>query len=105
MNDPNLYLTDWNSFKEYCEDKAKIADCHINNKGWRKLRDYHLDSYLKNIDNPFAFLFNMRFRYRKIFNRVGCMHKYYSKYMRKREIAFDSRTEGMVEYPSWRKKK
>jgi len=104
MKDPKLYLGDWSKFKAYCEQRAKIANCHINNKGWNKLREFHLSNFLKGLENPYGFLFSIRFTHRKIFKEVKCMSKYYRKYSIKRQELFDTRSKSVVEFPSWRKK-
>lgn len=104
MKDQKIYLSDWKKFKEYCEDRAKQADCHINNKGWHKLREYHLSNFLKDLDNPYRFLFSTKYAHRKIFNEVRCMTKYYRKYLQEKKESLDSRVKDMVEFPNWRKK-
>ena len=104
MREPIEYLENWDIFRKHCENRAKVAECHINNKNWQKLKEYHLDGYLKSINNPYGFLFNIRFYYKNIWRQVYCMPKYYHKYLRLRQKEFDSPARNMVEFPTWRKK-
>lgn len=96
------YEKSWDTFRQYCENKAKEADCIINNKGWHKLREYHLENYLQTISTPYGFLFIIKFRYSHIYQQIKCMPKLYHKYARKHREQFDSIGKRMVSYPSWR---
>lgn len=70
--------------------KKKIeGKCHINNKGWAKLDDYHLDKFLIKIDNPFGFLFNVKSFHTDLYSDISCMPRYYHKYRRKREVYWE----------------
>lgn len=95
----NQFLNSWKDFKLYCEDRAKKADCYINNKGWQKLEEYHLRQFLKNIENPYGFLFTIKYRYGKIYQDVKCMNKLYYKYMKTKEEDF---TKQVIFFPSWK---
>lgn len=101
-NEVCLYLDLWSKFKFCCEHRAKIADCYINNKGWQKLREYHLNEFLSDIDNPFGFLFRIKFRYPNIYREVKCMPRYYHKYARLRQQELTSISKDLVNFPSWR---
>lgn len=103
QNEVQLYLHMWSEFKFCCEHKAKIADCHINNKGWQKLKEYHLEEYLKDMDNPYGFLFKIRFRYKDVYREVHCMPRFYYKYLRLRKKELDSPARSVVQFPTWRR--
>lgn len=103
-HDPEIYLLHWSQFEKYCEKKAKEADCYINNKGWQKLKEYHLEMYLKGTPNPFGFLFNIKMRHRNIYKQIHCMPKFYHKYLKLRQKEFDSPSRSVVQFPTWRKK-
>lgn len=102
MREPDLYIQHWDSFRKYCEGRAKDADCYINSKGWQKLREYHLRQYLKGVQNPYGFLFNIRMRHRNMYRQVQCMPKLYYKYLRKKQKEFDSPSRRVVQFPTWK---
>lgn len=102
MKEPDIYITHWNQFREYCEKRAKDADCYINNKGWQKLREYHLENYLKAIKHPFGFLFKIKFRYPHIYSQVKCMPRFYYRYARLNRERFESPVNKLITYPSWK---
>jgi hypothetical protein len=102
--EPYFYVENWNEFRKYCEQRAKNSDCHINNKGWHKLKEFHLENYLKNLQSPFGFLFKIKFRYPEIFNSVKCMSRYYYKYARLRQKELATNSQRVVTYPTWRNK-
>jgi len=97
-----IYKESWESFRKYCEKKAELADCYINNKGWHKLREFHLENFLKDVSSPYGFLFVVRFRHNYLYKQVKCMPKIYYKYAKKHREQFDSPGQKMVTYPSWR---
>jgi len=103
--DLNIYLQQWSTFQKSCEQRAKQADCHINSKGWQKLKEYSLEKYLHNHTNPFGFLFNIRLRYRNIYSQIHCMPRFYHKYRKERQESLDSPSSDMVQFPTWRKKR
>ena len=100
--DVDSYQSNWMDFKTYCDKRAKYSECYINSKGWNKLKDYHLNNYLQDMENPFGFLYNIRRQHKDLYYQVKCMPKYYYKYLRKRQQLFDSPSRGMVQFPSWR---
>ena len=95
------YLESWYSFKAVCEKKVKDR-CTINSDGWSKLREFHLDKYLNNLENPYSFLFTIKWKHRNLYNSHR-MARYYYKYLRERTAGLDPQVMGVVEYPSWRK--
>jgi hypothetical protein len=98
------YKNNWEVFRKYCENKAKDSDCHINNKGWQKLREYHLENYLQSVDTPYGFLFTIKFRHRNLYTQIKCMPKIFYKYSKIYREQFDSPAKAMVQFPSWRRK-
>lgn len=102
MRELENYLNGWNQFRQYCEKRAKDSDCYINNKGWQKLREFHLENHLNNLANPFGFLYNIRIRHRRVFSEAQCMSKFYYIYLRKRQLELDSPALRVVQFPSWR---
>lgn len=96
------YKQDWERFRQYCENKAKAAECYINNKGWHKLREYHLENYLSTIKQPYSFLFVVKYRHTVLYRSIKCMPKIHNKYAKQYREQFDSPVQKMVTYPSWR---
>jgi len=97
-----IYKQSWEDFRRYCEKRAETADCYINNKGWQKLREFHLENFLKETKAPYGFLFMIKFRHQYLFNQIKCLPKLYHKYAKKHREQFDSPGQKMVTYPSWR---
>jgi hypothetical protein len=75
---------------------------YSNSDGWSKLREFHLDKYLNNLENPYFFLFSIKWKYRNLYNSHR-MAKYYYKYLKERTAGLDPQIMGVLEYPSWRK--
>ncbi len=94
------YIDSWDNFRLVCENKVK-GRCIINNDGWRKLRQFHLEKFLKTLDNPLMFLIKAKWSYRPIFESHR-MSKYYYRYLNERAAALDTTTSFMLSYPSWR---
>jgi hypothetical protein len=82
----NFYLS-WNRFKERCESRAKNR-CIITNSCWKKLKRYHTEMFLQKIENPFAFLFYMRYIKKKEYYDNYLNH-YYHKYLILRGESFE----------------
>lgn len=91
MKDLVKYHNSWDQYRVFIKDKID-GICHVNSKGWRKLQDYHLDSYLKTLDNPHAFLFNVKYFHKDIYKSVPPMIKYYNRYRRRRVAYWDKCT-------------
>lgn len=102
MKDAIEYLDSWERFRAACDRKAKDR-CVINSDGWRKLREFHLEQYLNNLENPLMFLLNMKWKSRKTFDSHR-MAKYYYRYLRNRAQIMDNPIPGdLVAFASWRK--
>ena len=82
------YMDSWTRFKSYCDDKIKKSDCYLNNKNWEKLREWHMEDYLTQIEQPFHFLFELKYYNRKTYESIKCLPRLYHEYKRKREIMF-----------------
>ena len=89
INKVQHYLNSWQDFELYCTNKAK-GRCFLNNSAWRKLRDFHLNRYLKEIEGPYGFLFTVRHFHTDLYNSIRCMPKYYWKYAKKRTEMFQN---------------
>lgn len=73
------YNESWSVFERYCRKKAE-GRCYLNNNAWRKLRDFHLDHFLQDMENPWKFLFMIRVFHYDMYKNTPNMHKYYVKY-------------------------
>ena len=60
----------------------------INNDGWNKLRGYHFKSYISQLDNPFGFIFHLRYKCKQVYKQVPCANKIYSVILNKRRESF-----------------
>lgn len=81
------YEEDWIKFKLFIEGLAK-GRCIITNKNWHKIREIHLSQYLKKMENPFFFLFQIKFFCPKAYRSVKCLPKYYYNYKQDRDISW-----------------
>ena len=91
MSQLTEYFDSWGKYQIHI--KAKIDGvCHVNNKGWKKLQDYHLDNHLKQLENPHSFLFNVKYFHKGVYKRVPPMAKYYHRYHRRRVAYWDKCT-------------
>ena len=82
------YLASWRVFRAKCDRKVKIAGCHINNKCWNKLKEFHLEEYLCKMDKPFKFLFRIKVEKPKLYNSTKGMSRLYHKYKNERKALF-----------------
>ena len=85
------YTGDWDRYQVTIKKKID-GICHVNSKGWRKLQDYHLDNYLKTMENPHAFLFNVKYFHKKLYKQVPPMARYYYRYSKRRVAYWDKMT-------------
>ena len=88
MKDLANYTNSWETFQIHIKDKID-GICHINSKGWRKLQDYHLGNYLKTLENPHSFLFNVKYFHKGVYKQVSPMARYYHRYSRRRVHYWD----------------
>ena len=102
MNEINRYLNSWNDFRNKCEEKVK-GRCYINNKGWTKLRDFHMEQWLSSHKTPFGFMFKLKHRYWGIYRSIPCAPKWYHITRLQRELIFNSNIgRRIVIFPSWK---
>jgi hypothetical protein len=94
------YLKSWESFRLACEKKAKDR-CVINSDGWRKLKQFHLETYLSKNENPYFFLLTVKWKHRDIFNKDR-MARYYYRHARQRTEGLNPDFSDIISYPSWR---
>lgn len=79
----NEYIESWLKQRIDYELQAR-GRAKINNEGWRKLKNYHLRNYIKQLDSPFGFLFNLRFKHKSLFKDISCANKLYHVELEKR---------------------
>ena len=96
MTDLEQYLKEWSEFRFKCETKVK-GICTINSDGWKKLREFHLELFLKKLKAPLYFLMTMKYRNRKAFEYFG-MEKFYRKLLRERAERVDSPLPNVLNY-------
>jgi hypothetical protein len=79
----NEYLDSW--IKKRIDYELQVKGrAKINGDGWRKLRNYHLKNYVKQLHNPFAFLFHLKFKHKNIFKHISCANIVYYTELEKR---------------------
>ena len=88
MKELEDYYCSWERFRVKCDKKVKEADCYINNKSWNKLKEFHLEEYLKKIKKPFKFLIMVKFKKPHIYKTTKGMARMYHEYKRKRRELF-----------------
>lgn len=88
MRDLIEYLDSKERFQHYIKQKVE-GRCHVNNKGWNKLYEFHLSNYLEELKNPFGFLYNVKNFHKNVYRSTPCMVRYYHKYRRRRELHWD----------------
>lgn len=79
----NEYLDSWVKKRIDYELQVK-GKAKLNGDGWRKLRAYHLMSYVRELQNPFGFLFQLKFKHKNIFRQISCANKVYYIELKKR---------------------
>lgn len=88
--DINDYLNSWATFHIDCALKAK-GRAHINATGWRRLRQFHFEQFVKEKPEAIPFVITMRFRYPNIFKQIGCANHIYKVCLAKRAQLFERR--------------
>ena len=102
MKDIEQYIYSWRDFQAKCESKVKNR-CIINNKGWAKLREFHMEEFLKNHPSPFGFMFRLKYKHRRVFKSIPCASKFYHLTRKWRCDKFNSNIgERVASFPSWR---
>lgn len=84
------YLDSWIIHRLDCEVLAK-GRAKINGTAWKKLRYYHLDRYLQQVEVPFGFIFNLRYKHTNVYKQIPCANKLYVVYLIKRQEEFNER--------------
>ena len=102
MKDVEQYIYSWRSFQLKCENKIK-GRCIINNKGWVKLREFHMEQFLKEHPSPFGFMFRLKYQHPRVYRRIPCAPKIYRLTKSQRCDIFDNKVgEKIVSFPSWK---
>jgi hypothetical protein len=78
------YQTSWEEFRKACEIKAKNR-CHLNTSAWKRLKEFHIEQYLRDMENPFGFLFVLKFYHNSFFRSIPKSACLYSFYLKKRQ--------------------
>ena len=89
----NEYLDSWVKKRIDYELQVK-GKAKINGDGWRKLRNYHLKSYVRQLPNPFAFMFQLKFKHKNIFRQISCANTVYYVELKKRNEKMGLKTIG-----------
>lgn len=104
MNQLDKYREEWAIFQRYCEKRAKLSDCHINNKGWQKLREFHLENFIEDVKNPFGFLYNIKFKHKSLYHEIHCIPRLYHRQLKLRQLILASPSKSVIQFPTWRKR-
>lgn len=88
------YEYDWVCFKMYIEKKVRDR-CDLTNKNWMRLREYHLDVFLKRHKSPFQFLFKVKYFHPEKYRSIHCMPLFFGKY---KELHFSSFRRGKDDF-------
>jgi hypothetical protein len=91
----NDYLNSWVLKRIDYELQVK-GRAKLNNDAWRKLRSYHLCNYINNLDNPFSFLFQLRYKHKNVFKQVACANKLYVIELNKRQEKFNENSRSGI---------
>ena len=89
------YEQNWDIFKLYIDNKIK-GRCELSKKNWKKLREWHLKSYLEGTISPFGFLFKMKYFYPEMYRKIECMPKMYGHYKMLRDEKFKNKEENEI---------
>lgn len=84
----NEYEIDWTDFRKKIEKKVE-GRCKINNKNWGKLRDFHFEKCMGDVDNPYGFVFKM-INLHKIYKVVPCAYKVYYKHKKVKQAELET---------------
>jgi hypothetical protein len=87
------YLESWVHKRIDYELMAK-GRAKLNKDCWRRLRTYHLQSYVKKLDNPFGFLFKLKFRHRELHRQVPSINDLYYRELHRRQEKFNLNGNG-----------
>lgn len=90
LDDVKHYLDSWAIYRIDCEIRVKNR-AKINNEGWRKLRQYHLEQYVSNLPCSFGFMFALRYKHKNIYKSISCAKSVYDVALRKRHQQFEVR--------------
>ncbi len=86
-NQLNEYMDSWVQKRIDYEMMAK-GRAKLNAYCWRKLRNYHLQNYVKRLDNPFGFLFTLKYKRKDIAKNLPSLNTLYVQELRKRQENF-----------------
>lgn len=102
MPEVEEYIDSWKEFETACENKAK-GRCILNSKSWRKLREFHMEQWLKAHPAPFGFMFKLKHRHPLIYRSIPCAPRFYHSMKLLRNSLFcDTIANKVVIFPSWK---
>lgn len=87
------YLDSWATYHIECTLRARNR-AKLNADGWRKLRQYHLEQYVKSVESPFFFMFALKFQHQRIYKQIACANEVYRVTLKKRELHFEEKRYG-----------
>ena len=95
------YLNSWDNFRVMCEAKVKDV-CVLSRKNWKKLREFHMEQFLKSQKSSFSFMFKMKWKYPEIYRTIHCAPYYYHRARIDRQHKFpQSVGSKYVTFPTW----
>ena len=102
MKDVKRYLQSWLEFSAMCENKIK-GRCILNNKGWCKLREFHMERWLQKHPTPFGFMFKLKHHHPFVYRSIPCANRLYYKSLRLRNEKFLSPVaDKLITFPNWK---
>ena len=87
------YLDSWVIYHVECTLRARNR-AKLNADGWRKLRQFHLEQYVKGLESPFGFLFALKFKHRNIYRQIACANEIYRVTLANRNKQFEEKRYG-----------
>lgn len=97
------YLNSWENFRLRCEEKVKGV-CVLSRKNWKRLREFHMEEFLKDQPSSFGFMFKMKWKYPKLYRSIHCAPYYYYRSRMDRESLFpQSVASRFITFPTWLK--
>ncbi len=91
--DITSYLDSWATYFIDCELRAK-GRAKLNNDAKRKLRQYHLEQYVKRMDAPFGFIFALKYKHQRIYRQIACANEVYKLSFQQRQKQFEEQRYG-----------
>lgn len=84
------YLDSWINYHVECALRTRNR-AKLNADGWRKLRQYHLEQYVKSVESPFFFMFALKYKHKNIYRNIACANEVYKVTLKKRAEHFEEK--------------